>query len=131
MEGRTMNRRRVFTALVVGSLTLGLLMSTGGVAFGAIKATVKAVDGNKFNPKHKYISKGDSFRWKNTDNVTHNVKAIDKKKNWNFFVSLSPGETSPLRKFGKTGNYMYRCTLHSTSGSCPQNGMCGIVHVSA
>ena len=130
MGEQRIGRRNVFTALVVGSLTLGLLMSTGGVAFATIR-TVKAVDGNKFQPKHKYIVKNDSVKWKNTDNVTHNVKAIDKKKDWNFFVSLSPGETSSPRKFGKTGNYVYRCTLHSTSGSCPANGMCGIIHVQA
>jgi plastocyanin len=129
MGQQQMSRRRVFTALVVGSLTLGLLMSTGGVAIGAVR-TVKAVDGNKFQPKHKFIVKNDSIKWKNTDNITHNVKAIDKKKNWNYFVSLSPGETA-TRKFGKTGIYAYRCTLHSTAASCPQNGMCGLIHVQA
>ena len=37
-----------------------------GAAVSAI-LVVKATDGNKFKPVHKYISKGDKVRWKNAD----------------------------------------------------------------
>ena len=112
--------RRALQILVVVGLVTGLVLSLGGVALGDIKV-VKAADGNVFKPQHKYIFKNDTIKWKNTDNVAHTVKATDKLKNWNFFANLSPGETA-TRKFGQTGDYAYKCTLHA--------GMKGQIHVS-
>jgi plastocyanin len=109
----------VLRTLVALTVAAGLVFSTGGVAVAATK-TVKAADGNKFKPKHAYIVKGDKIKWKNTDNVIHNVKATKKKKDWSYKVTLSPGETA-TRKFGKLGNYHYKCTLHAN--------MWGIIHV--
>jgi plastocyanin len=105
--------------LVAFALILGLVLATAGTAVAAAKV-VKAVDGNKFQPVHKYIYKGQKIKWVNKDNIKHNVKATDKKKDWNYKVTLSPGE-SAIRKFGKTGNYHYKCTLHP--------GMEGYIHV--
>jgi plastocyanin len=116
---RSVNSGRVLRAVVALALTAGLVFSTAGVALSDIKV-VKAADGNKFKPVHKYITKGDKIRWKNVDNINHTVKATDKKKNWNYFRNLSPGETA-TRKFGNLGNYTYKCTLHP--------GMDGVIHV--
>ena len=119
--------RGVRTSLLVMGLSLALLVAVGGTALGAIRV-VKTVDGNQWQPKTKSIARNDSIKWKNADNVTHNVKAIDLKKDWNFFETLSPGETVK-RKFGKTGNYQYRCTLHSSVSGGQCNGMCGVIRV--
>jgi plastocyanin len=110
---------RILRSLVGMALVAALALSTGGVAIGATKV-VKAADGNDFKPKHKYITKGDSIKWKNTDNTTHNVKATDQGKNWNYSKTLSPNETA-TRKFSNNGSYHYKCTLHP--------GMTGIIHV--
>jgi plastocyanin len=110
---------RVLRVLVAIALIAGLVLATVGTAVGAVKV-VKAADGNKFKPVHKYITKGDKIRWKNVDNINHTVKATNKKKNWNYFRNLSPGETA-TRKFGNVGNYHYKCTLHP--------GMAAYIHV--
>jgi plastocyanin len=112
---------RLLRAFVTLGLVTGLMLSTGGIAISATKV-VKAVDGNRFQPRHKYIFRNDTIRWRNTDNVAHTVKATDKLKNWNFFTNLSPGE-SATRKFGQLGNYYYKCTLHP--------GMDALIHVRA
>jgi plastocyanin len=127
MQRFTRPRRLVRVALS-GVVAAGLVAATGGIAFGDIQR-VKAVDGNKFKPKHAYIFKGDKIRWKNKDNIVHNVKAIDLSKDWNYKATIDPGETAS-RKFKNVGNYQYRCTLHSTVGGGTCSGMCGIIHVS-
>jgi plastocyanin len=112
-------KARVFRSLVAAALALTMVLTLGGIAL-AITKTVKAADGNDFKPRHAYITKGNKIKWKNTDNVSHNVKAIDALKNWNYFRHLSPGETA-TRQFNNLGDYKYKCTLHS--------GMWGIIHV--
>jgi plastocyanin len=112
------NGRRIGVILMVLAVVVGLLLMTG-VASG-VTSVVKAADGNVFKPRHKYIFKGDKIRWKNTDNVSHTVKATDKKTNWNYFRNLSPGETA-TRQFNNVGNYWYKCTLHP--------GMTAAIHV--
>lgn len=112
-------RMRVVRTLVALGMAAGIVFSTAGVAAADVRV-VKAADGNNFKPAHQYIFKGDKIRWKNVDNITHNVKATDKKKNWNYFRSLSPGETA-TRTFNNAGNYHYKCTLHP--------GMEGYIHV--
>ncbi len=115
------NRARVVRSLVALGMAVGIVFSTGGVAAADVKV-VKAADGNDFKPVHKYITKGDKIKWSNVDNIAHTVKATDKKKNWNYFRHLSPGETA-IRQFNNTGNYHYKCTLHP--------GMDGYIHVSS
>jgi plastocyanin len=118
MGGSTSTARRVGRLVVALGVVIGLLLMAG-VASGVI-SVVKAADGNVFKPRHKYIFRGDSIRWKNTDNVSHTVKATDKKTNWNYFRNLSPGETA-TRQFNNAGNYWYKCTLHP--------GMTAAIHV--
>jgi len=120
----TMRQSRAFKghvsrSLMALALAAGMVFSTGGIASAEVKV-VKAADGNNFKPQHRWIDKGDSVKWKNTDNVSHNVKALDAQDNWNYFRHLSPGETAK-RQFNNIGDYKYKCTLHS--------GMWGLVHV--
>jgi plastocyanin len=110
---------RVLRSLVAVTLAAGLVFSMAGTAVADTKV-VKAADGNDFKPKHAYINPGDRIRWRNTDNISHNVKALDALKNWNYFRHLSPGETA-TRTFNNLGDYKYKCTLH--------NNMWGIIHV--
>ena len=118
-------RRRMWVRLLVAGLVALLILTVSAAALAAIKK-VKAVDGNKFKPKHAYIEKGDKIRWKNRDNIVHDVKAMGKK--WKYKRVLQPGDTA-TRKFGKVGTFKYRCTIHSTVSSGVCSGMCGFVHV--
>lgn len=118
-------RKRAWVRLLVAGLVAIMILTVSAVAMAAIKR-VKAVDGNKFKPKHAYIEKGDKIRWKNNDNVVHNMKAMG--ANWNYKATIQPGETA-TRKFRKKGTFKYRCTLHSTVSSGVCSGMCGFVHV--
>ncbi|MGH2723889.1 MAG: cupredoxin domain-containing protein [Actinomycetota bacterium] len=120
--------RRVWRRVLAIGIALVLVVAMSAVALAAVQK-VKAVDGNKFKPKHAYIERLDKIKWVNKDNITHNVKSTNLKKNWKYGPkTIKPGE-SVSRKFKKLGTYIYRCTLHSAivSGVC--EGMCGFVHV--
>jgi plastocyanin len=119
--------RRVWRRITAVAIALVLVLAMSAVALAATQK-VKAKDGNKFGPKHAYIGKGDKIKWINKDNIVHDVKSTNLKKNWKYKRVLQPGE-SATRRFKKLGTYIYRCTLHSSivNGVC--EGMCGFVHV--
>jgi plastocyanin len=106
--------------VVIAALVVSALPAFGGATFG-VRAT-----SNRWRPRHTYIARGDTVRWRNPSSRRHTIKAYG--GNWSYFRRLPRGEAR-ARRFFSFGTYRYRCTLHSTlsSGSC--SGMCGIVHV--
>ena len=117
-----MRTKRTWGAILAGGV---LTLALAGPAPADIQR-VKAVDGDKFKPVHKYIGKGDTVKWRNRDNVGHNV--VSTSTNWAYSAELAPGATTKKR-FRKRGTFAYRCTYHSgiVDGKC--QGMCGFVHV--
>lgn len=123
--------RRVLPALLAVALVLG----SAGIA-QAVTRGVKAVrtdngwrwrDMNSGALKHTYLpNPGDYVRWRNPTSRTHNVVAYG--GNWTYSRSLSPGGTF-RRQFNSTGNFRYRCTLHSSLAGGVCSGQCGIIHV--
>ena len=118
-----MRKRTVGTILAGGLLTLAL----AAPAPAAIQR-VKAVDGDKFKPVHKYIGKGDTVVWKNRDNTMHDVSAYG--GGWSYSAQLQPGQRTKKR-FKKRGTFRYRCNIHSGIVDNQCQGMCGFVHVVA
>lgn len=110
--------------LVVGLIVLAIV-AMSGVAFAATRV-VKATSGDKWNPAHLYISKGDAVQFRNPSSRVHDLKSTT--KNWTYRRVLDPGERA-TRTFGKTGFFKYRCLRHSgvVNGVC--QGMCGFIHV--
>ena len=110
--------------LVIGLIVL-VIVAMSGVAFAATRV-VKATSGDKWNPAHLYISKGDAVQWRNPSSRVHDLKSTS--KNWDYKRLLDPGERAK-RTFGKTGFFRYRCLRHSSlvNGVC--QGMCGFIHV--
>ena len=102
-------------------LTAVVLLASAGIALGITKR-VRATNDNRWRPRHTYITRGDYVRWRNPTNRFHDVRATNRGKNWSYHKNLPPG-TSVRRKFRGTGDFHYRCTVHS--------GMTGWVHVSA
>jgi plastocyanin len=115
-----------------GIKLLLVVAMAGALLFGAAAQAdtfrVKTTNDNDWNPSFRHINPGDRIVWKNParfDKV-HNVKS--RGNNWNFFETLSPGESTDKR-FNNTGTYKYRCTLHSRVNNGRCRGMCGRIHV--
>lgn len=88
--------------------------------------TVKATGSDSWNPASKTVTKGTKVVWKNPSGDDHNVVAYS--GNWSKSSTLNEGGSTSF-KFGKSGTYKYRCTLHSRleNGRC--EGMCGKIIV--
>jgi plastocyanin len=115
-------------ALLVAVLVLG----ETSIAF-AVTRDVRAVrtsNGWRWRDasgdSHTSIEPGDYIRWRNPTTVRHNVRAYG--GNWSYYRVLDPGE-AVRRQFNNTGNYRYRCTLHSSLNDGQCRGQCGIIHV--
>ena len=117
-----MRNKRTWGAVIAGGV---LTLALAAPAPADIQR-VKAVDGDKFKPVHKYIGKGDTVKWRNRDNTMHDVSAYG--GGWTYSVQLQPGD-SAKKRFRKRGTFRYRCNIHSgiVDGQC--QGMCGFVHV--
>jgi plastocyanin len=91
----------------------------------AITKTTRATGGNRWKPKHIYITKNDRVRWRNPTSRTHDVTSMG---GWSYSTVLSPGEAA-RRRFRRTGTFRFRCARHSgiVDGQC--RGMCGVIHV--
>ena len=115
-------------SLVVVAAALLLGVSVVAIPRVALASTivVKAATGDKWNPTHAYIGKGDYIQWKNPTSKKHNVTAYG--AGWTYSKILVPGATVK-RQFNNTGTFRYRCTYHSAivDGKC--QGQCGFVHV--
>jgi plastocyanin len=109
--------------LVAGVVGILLALALMGIASAATK-TVRA-KGERWRPVHTYIGTGDTVRWTNPTNRTHDIKGYG---GWSFSKILRPGN-SASRRFGQRGTFRFRCVRHSAivGGRC--QGMCGIVHV--
>jgi plastocyanin len=94
-------------ALLLAASILGL--AVGAVAFAAVTRVV-AIKPNGFSPVTRTIQTGDSIRWRNDDNVNHQVVADN-----GHFASpvLRPRETY-TRLFNTAGIYRYRDALEPT-----------------
>jgi plastocyanin len=120
---QSLARRSFFVAAVAVVMVVVLAV----VALAATKR-VRATSDRRWRPKIADIGRGDSVRWRNPTNRTHDVTAYDKGADWDFSRVLSPGE-SVSRQFGTRGTFFYRCVRHSglSGGRC--RGMCGKVVV--
>jgi plastocyanin len=111
--------------VLVGFLVTGALVLGASVAL-AETFGVRATMERRWQPAHRFITRGDRIKWRNTTQLRHNIKSYG--GNWSFFRRL-PAGTSRSRQFNSTGVFRFRCKIHSTitNGAC--SGMCGIIHV--
>jgi plastocyanin len=118
---RGRSTRPLFVAIV--AVVMVVMLAVTAVA---ITKSTRATSGNRWKPKHIYITKGDKVRWRNPTGRTHDVNAWG--GGWSLSKVLSPGE-SARKTFRKRGTFRFRCVRHSgiVDGKC--QGMCGVVHV--
>lgn len=80
----------------------------GGDTLGAVlRVRVRMVD-NRFRPRTLTIERGTRVKWVNRGSNHHTTTS----EAWDSGI-LSPGE-SFARRFGRAGEFSYRCTIHST-----------------
>jgi plastocyanin len=113
--------RRVLVLFAAASL---IALTLSAPALAATK-TVNG-SGTHWSPATVTISKGDSVRW-HASSGTHHVKAYG--GNWTYSKQLSPGSTTPARKFRKHGTFKFFCTIHGSVSGGVCSGMCGKVVV--
>jgi plastocyanin len=117
-------RKRTVQILMGVTIAAAMLLTAGAAlaeTFG-----IRATTSRTWNPKHRYVTKGDTIKWRNPTGRRHNIRAYG--GNWSYSTQL-PAGTSRSRRFGSTGTYRYRCSLHSTLSNGACSGMCGIIHV--
>jgi plastocyanin len=114
---------------MVALLVLGTATPAAAETFVVRAARQSDGTGWRWRPKHTFnVDVGDFIRWRNPTSRTHNVSAIDNGADWNYFRNLPP-DTSVRRQFNRTGDFWFRCTLHSSCSGGTCSGQWGIIHV--
>jgi plastocyanin len=119
---------RILPALVA---VLIVATATPALAETFIVRAARQTDGTgwRWVPRHRFnVDVADFIRWRNPTTRTHNVTSYNAGADWSYARTLAPG-TSVRRQFNRTGDFYYRCTIHSSlvGGVC--SGQCGIIHV--
>ena len=103
---------------------LGQAAAPAPVLGGAV--TVKATGNDTWSPAGKTVPKGTKVVWKNPSGDNHNVTSY--RGAWSKSSALAEGGSTSFR-FGKSGTFKYRCTLHSKMEGTKCDGMCGKIVV--
>ena len=122
-----MTRRLSLGMVAVMALSLLWIALPSAADTTRIRA-VRTDSGWEWQPRTRYISKGDRVIWKNPTSATHTVTAYS--PNWSKNTVIEPGErTSKI--FRRTGRYKFRCVIrgHSVISDGRCYGMCGKVVV--
>ena len=121
-----MNTRKRLIALgATASIAMLGQVATPGPVFGGT-AAVKATGNDTWSPASKAVPKGTKVVWKNPSGENHNLASY--RGAWSKSASLPEGGSTSF-KFGKTGTFKYRCTLHSKMEGNKCDGMCGKIVV--
>jgi len=86
----------------IGSLRLAQSTSGGGTT-----VDVEMRSGNTFSPSTVTIARGNSVRWTNLDQVTHNATGSG------FGTGNLGNGSSSTHQFNTAGTFQYSCTLHA------------------
>ena len=113
--------RRALISLVAGA---ALLIPAGAAQSGPVR--IRATDSRTWNPDFKHVVPGTKVVWKNPTSRRHTLTAWG--GNWSKDVTLAPG-TRTSKTFRNTGQFPFRCKIHSTVSNGECNGLCGLIHV--
>jgi len=116
--------RKPFT---LSALCCGMFLSLGFFSSTVFPATHDVTVGNNFfSPNDLTIEVGDTVRWTNNANRTHDVTADD-------FSWASQTSSSFVfeRTFNSIEEVLYHCTVHSAPGRSRNSNQNGIIRVTA
>ena len=80
---------------------------------GATQAAISSIDqvGQQFSKKTLSVKAGDTVRYQNGDDVTHNINIIDAADVTRDMGLQKPGEQIPVL-FDKAGKFTVHCGIH-------------------
>jgi len=91
------------------SSLLAVLVLTPVCAFAAETSVEQT--GQKFDPNTIRVKAGDTIKFLNHDDVTHNINVIDSDGNAEDQGLQKPGETI-AKAFAKAGTFQVKCQIH-------------------